>query len=90
MIFSSHFPQMIYIDDDKTIEFIKKEFGIESNLKIGDWFNCNKKNLVLKNEYIVKPLDTFSSVAKALNISEQQVRSAANTKNLFIGQKIVF
>lgn len=38
--------------------------------------------------YIVKPLDTFASVAKKLNISVKEVKFFAKTKHLFVGQKI--
>ena len=46
-------------------------------------------NLVIKREYVVKPLDTFPLVARRLNITETYLRKIAKTKNLYIGQKIV-
>lgn len=66
----------------------------------GDFINGGKKalnveqknestNLVIKREYVVKPLDTFFIVARRLNITETYLRKLAKTKNLYIGQKIV-
>lgn len=48
--------------------------------------NNNHKS---KIEYIVKPLDTFSLVAKKLNIAENYLRNIIKTKHLYVGQKIV-
>lgn len=56
---------------------------------------CDSKELKKNNnhkskiEYIVKPLDTFSLVAKKLNIAENYLRNIINTKHLYVGQKIV-
>lgn len=51
--------------------------------------NNESTNLVIKREYVVKPLDTFFIVARRLNITETYLRKLAKTKNLYIGQKIV-
>lgn len=62
----------------KNISFYEnKEF---ENSKI---LNDNKKII-----YIVKPTDTYQSVAKKLGVSVQTLKSIAKTKHLFIGQKI--
>lgn len=56
---------------------------------------CDNKKLLKNNnhkskiEYIVKPLDTFSLVAKKLNIAENYLRNIIKTKYLYVGQKIV-
>lgn len=56
---------------------------------------CDNKELLKNNnhkskiEYIVKPLDTFSLVAKKLNIAENYLRNIVKTKHLYVGQKIV-
>ena len=56
---------------------------------------CDNKELLKNNnnkskiEYIVKPLDTFSLVAKKLNIAENYLRNIIKTKHLYVGQKIV-
>ncbi|MDY2695932.1 MAG: LysM peptidoglycan-binding domain-containing protein [Eubacteriales bacterium] len=112
------FPQKIYLDDEKTIEEIKRVFEVNNvanlNLSVGEWFSinnlklrneigenvtindlCDSKELLKNNnhkskiEYIVKPLDTFSLVAKKINIAENYLRSIINTKHLYVGQKIV-
>ena len=112
------FPQKIYLDDEKTIEEIKRVFEVNnvanSTLSVGEWFSinnlklrneigenvtindlCDSKELLKNNnhkskiEYIVKPLDTFSLVAKKINIAENYLRSIINTKHLYVGQKIV-
>ena len=112
------FPQKIYLDDEKTIEEIKRVFEVNnvanSTLSVGEWFSinnlklrneigenvtindlCDSKELLKNNnhkskiEYIVKPLDTFSLVAKKINIAEDYLRSIINTKHLYVGQKIV-
>lgn len=41
-----------------------------------------------KTEYIVKPMDTFYTVSKKLNISETYLREIARTKYLYVGQKL--
>lgn len=41
-----------------------------------------------KIEYVVRPMDTFKSVAGKLNISENLLREYAKTKHLYVGQKI--
>lgn len=53
-----------------------------------DNFSSNNKRKSQSEIYIVKPLDTFDSVAKKLNISVQEVKFFAKTKHLFVGQKI--
>ena len=112
------FPQKIYLDDEKTIEEIKRFFEVNNvanlTLSVGEWFSinnlklrneigenvtindlCDSKELLKNNnhkskiEYIVKPLDTFSLVAKKINIAENYLRSIINTKHLYVGQKIV-
>ena len=42
----------------------------------------------IKN-YVVKPLDTKEHIAKALNISIEELEKITNNKKLFIGQKII-
>ena len=46
------FPQKIYLDDEKTIEEIKRVFEVNNvanlNLSVGEWFSIN--NLKLRNE----------------------------------------
>lgn len=39
--------------------------------------------------YVVKPLDTIESIAKALNVDTNRVICATNGK-IFVGQKIIF
>ena len=91
MNISYYYPQMIYLDDNKTIKSVIQNaelFHLTTlNLNIGDW--CNTKNIINKC-YIVKPLDTFESVAKILNISLKDLKSIAKTKHLYVGQKIIF
>lgn len=53
-----------------------------------DNFSSNNNEKNQSKIYIVKPLDTFDSVAKKLNISVEEVKFFAKTKHLFVGQKI--
>lgn len=96
MIISCLYPQKIYIDDEKTKEQVEKTFGVKVNL--GEWYECNnliknEKNNVFCNDnkkitYIVKPMDTYQTVSKKLQMSIDDLKSIAKTKNLFIGQRI--
>ena len=43
-----------------------------------------------KYYYVVKPLDSYESIAKNLNISVQELKNVTNNKKMFIGQKIMF
>ncbi len=85
MIISCIFPQMIYIDNLNTLFKIKNQFGADDNLKVGDWFKTSAKS---GNVYVVKPLDTFDSVSKKFNVDKQELKKIANTKQLFVGQKL--
>ena len=79
---------IIFIEDEEDLFFIKQKLNI-NNAKIGDVIKQSEQNAKQK-EYIVKPLDTISSVAKKLNITQQLVRQQTSGENLFIGQKILF
>lgn len=76
-----------------SINNLKLRNEIGENVTINDL--CDNKELLKNNnhkskiEYIVKPLDTFSLVAKKFNIAENYLRSIINTKHLYVGQKIV-
>lgn len=85
MIISCIFPQMIYIDSLDTLLKIRKQFGTDVNIKVGDWFKTSGK---CDYVYVVKPLDTFASVANMLNINIEELKKIANTKHLFVGQKL--
>lgn len=90
MIISYIFPQMIFIEDEKTLKMINKNFNnyyLNKRIEIGSWFQTNP---IFKEEicYVVKPLDTFESVAKKLNISIEELKILSKTKHLFVGQKI--
>lgn len=92
MIISCIFPQMIYIENEYVKKSIIEKFNLNNqqivNLKVGDWFKTKINNNV--NEYVVKPMDTFFSVSKKLNIDETTLRKNMKTKHLFVGQKIKF
>lgn len=40
--------------------------------------------------YIVKPLDTVESIAKKLNKDKTVVAKACGSKNIYVGQKLMF
>ena len=89
MIVNQIIPQKIYIEDEndlQTAQELLKEQNLTTNkkLEINSWSTILKE----KNYYIVKPADTISSVAKTLNITEQELLNKISTKNIFIGQKI--
>ena len=82
-------PNQIFIEDEEDVKFLSSYYlkngkNIES-LEIGKIIKQD-----LNNTYIVKPLDTISSIAKKLNLSQDEVISRAGGKNIFIGQKISF
>ena len=89
MIVNQIIPQKIYIEDEndlQTAQELLKEQNLTTNkkLEINSWSTILKE----KNYYIVKPADTISSVAKTLNITEQELLNKISTKYIFIGQKI--
>ena len=49
---------------------------------------CNNNFQNSKITYIVKPMDNFEKVSKKLNISIEELKQIAKTKNLFVGQRI--
>lgn len=83
-------PNVLSVDDEKDLEFLKTsgkgfiqlKYG---KLNVGDVICTNS---VGKNYYIVKPLDTIKSVADKLGRSEEDIKRRAGSKNLFIGQRI--
>lgn len=79
---------IIFIEDAEDLCFVNQKLNI-NNVKIGDVIKQSEQNAKQK-EYVVKPLDTISSVAKKLNVAEQLVRQQTSGENLFIGQKILF
>ena len=87
MIVSYIFPKMIFIDDEKTLNFVKEQFKDYSvkNLCVGDWFNTIRQST---KTYVVVPMDTFETVAKKLNINVEDLKQKALTKRLYVGQKI--
>lgn len=91
MIISYFFPKKIYIENKAVIEELKADFNLSDEqvlrLKVGDWFDTQKNYSV--NTYVVKPLDTFESVAKKLGISKNELQEKVNSKRLFVGQKII-
>lgn len=64
-------------------------------LKLKDKYILNikkeaKTETKTKNYYIVKPLDTISSISKKLNIDEEFLKSILKNQKLYIGKKIEF
>lgn len=89
MIINQIIPEKIYIENGeelKELEEILKQNNLKSDnkLKVNSWAVISKKD----KYYIVKPTDTIPSVAKTLNISEQELLNKIGTKNVYIGQKI--
>ena len=80
----------IFIENEADLNFVKS-LDPTANVQIGEWWE-NKKTATKvtgnANFYIVKPLDTFESVSKKLNISIQKLKALAGTKHLYVGQKI--
>jgi len=93
MIINQIIPKKIYIENEiekEKIRLFLKENKITFNdamFEVGNWVELGKDD---KRSYIVKPADTILSVAKSLNISEQELLNKIGTKNLYIGQKIDF
>ena len=97
MIISLLYSKKIFVDGQETKEQIEELFGVPCNKAEGDWFECPTNQTVINIEnnynnktYVVKPLDTFFSVADKLGLSVDDVKAKAKTKNLFVGQRISF
>ena len=78
-------PSIVFIGSEQDEIFVEnlKSRGVIDN------FNLKITNTVPKNKYIVKPLDTISSVAKKLDISEQELIKITNCKSLYVGQELI-
>lgn len=76
-------PNIVFVEDEEDYLFVEK---LKQN-KIVDNNNIKIINNNV-NQYIVKPLDTISSVAKKLGINEQELIKKTNTTSLYVGQKI--
>lgn len=97
MIISLLYSKKIFIDGQETKDEIEELFGVPCNKSEGEWFDCPTNQTVINNEnfdnnktYVVKPLDTFFSIATKLSLSVDEVKAKAKTKNLFVGQRISF
>lgn len=98
MIISCLYSKKIYVDSEQTKEGLAQIFAKASHAKVGEWFECDNQmagvlNAKLNNNkkiYIVKPLDTFEGVASKLGVDVEYLKKQANTKNLFVGQRITF
>lgn len=81
------FPQAIFIDCAKTKEQVVKDFNLQESVadgvRVGEWFAPFKKRA-----YVVKPMDTFFTIARKFGLTEKYVAECAGTSQAFIGQKI--
>ena len=64
-----------------------KELNQIQNVKAGDVILLSKQ---YKNVYVVKPLDTYESIAQKMNVSVQVLKNVTKNKKMYIGQKIMF
>lgn len=81
----------IYKVENETFQDIAKKLGIDvfvlqknneiSNLSKGDYIE-----IINQNFYVVKPLDTISSISRKLDVSEQMLIQKNNIRQIFIGQ----
>ncbi len=85
-----------YQIDDEKIEDLLQKFKTKKEFIICDE-NIQKGSVVIikrtfSNQYVVKAMDTISSIAKKFNVSEDKIKSINGLKDnrLFIGQILVF
>ena len=77
----------IFVECQEDVEFIKEKTG--KTVPIGECVHLQTFCAQSKREYIVKPLDTIAKIAQKLNITQNELKTILNGKNIFIGQKIV-
>lgn len=85
----------IYQVDNETYGDIALKVGVDtlilqksneiSKLSKGDYIEISNQNI-----YIVRPLDTISSIARKLGVSEQMLISKNNIRQIFIGQLLYY
>lgn len=78
-------PNILVVEESKDVAFVKTILNDEQEITIGKNYYIPKNSKV----YIVKPLDTISSIAKKLNVDEEVIYKKIKSKNVFIGQKIL-
>ena len=83
------------VKEKQSLKEICRKFGIEESLvKLYNQVEEVSEGDVLffpeisKNFYVVKPAESFSCIAKKLNLSERELLEKTGTRKLFIGQKI--
>lgn len=85
----------IYKIENETLEEIACKTGIsvyvlqktnpQINFTKGDYIEIAEQKF-----YVVKPLDTFVSIARRLGISEQMLKQKNNINQIFIGQVLFY
>jgi len=85
----------IYKVGNETLKEIAKKFGVDvfvlqrnneiSHLSQGDYIEISNKNI-----YVVKPLDTISSISRKVGVSEQMLIQKNNIRQIFIGQILYY
>jgi len=81
-------PDYLFVNDNEEKEFYENCFNVK-NLKVGEW-NYTKIEQQNVNYYIAKPLDSYESVSKKLNIDINLLKEKNNNETIFIGKKLYY
>lgn len=67
-------------------EKIRKVNNLMGEIEEGNILLISEKNIAI---YVVKPLDTFASIAKKFEVSVMHLKQLNKTEHLFIGQRLI-
>lgn len=62
------------------------DLGVNDKIEEGDILWIRKRHTAI---HIVKPLETFESIAKSYNVSVSHIKEVNHIDTIFIGQKII-
>ena len=83
MILTDIKPKVIIIEDEDDAKYVGEIYN--NNPRVGGILRSQD---LTKRYYIVKPLDTISSIGEKLKINEEVLKQKLKTDRVFIGQKI--
>ena len=80
-----------YTDPVHMVDALKKacrdnDLGVNDKIEEGDILWIRKRHTAI---HIVKPLETFESIAKSYNVSVSHIKEVNHIDTIFIGQKII-
>ena len=62
------------------------DLGVNDKIEEGDILWIRKRNTAI---HIVKPLETFASIAKSYNVTVSHIKEINNIDTIFIGQRLI-